>query len=145
MIKKNILMMLGIGFGGLVAGYFLGSLLGGGDKPADLADMRGQFGPGGQIPGQTAQRKTQFGGSASGEILSIDDKSITIKTRDGGSRIILFASTTPIYKSVTGTGADLKVNTQISTFGKSGSDGSIVAESIQIVDSLKIPMAPINQ
>lgn len=138
-------MMVGIGLGGLVLGYFMGSILESGSKLTNQADMRGQFGPGGQIPGQTAQRKTQFGGSASGEILNIDDKSATIKTRDGGSRIILFASTTPIYKSVAGTSADLKVGEQVLVMGTSGSDGSIVAESIQLRDMLGIPGGPANR
>lgn len=143
MIKKNLLQMIGIGLGGLVVGYLLGSSFGGSSQPAgDLNAMRGQFG---QRDGQTAQRRVQVGGGASGEILKIDDKSITVKMRDGGSRLVFFTSSTPIYKSVSGTSIDLKVGDEISTFGNSGSDGSIVAESIQIRDFAGIPTAPINK
>jgi hypothetical protein len=72
-----------------------------------------------------------FGGMVAGEILSMDDKSITLKNRDGGSRIILLSSSTTIQKSVVGVLSDLKVGEQISVLGKSDVGGSITAQSIQ--------------
>lgn len=143
MIKKNLLQMIGIGVGGLVLGFVLGATLGGGDSQTpDIAAMRGGFAQGGE---QGGQRKVQMGGGASGEILSVDAKSITIKMRDGGSRIVFYTSSTPVYKSIAGTGADLKIGSQISTFGNSGTDGSIIAESIQIRDSFGVPGIPLNK
>ena len=138
MNKKNLFKIIGVGLGGLAIGILIGMGIGGsGKKTQDFVAMREQLGQGGG--GQTAQRRSQFGGGASGEILNLDDKSITVKMRDGGSRIIFYASSTPVYKSVAGNITDLKIGAQISAFGSSGSDGSIVAESIQLRDGLDMP------
>src|SRR3989338_868246 len=43
------------------------------------------------------------GGLVGGEILSTEEKSLTLKLRDGGSRLVFFSSGTQILKSATGT------------------------------------------
>jgi hypothetical protein len=97
---------------------------------------RQQFGANGGIRGTRGG-----GGFANGEIISKDDKSITIKLRDGqngqnqnngGSKIIFLSSSTAITKSAEGTLGDLKAGDQITATGASNPDGSITAQSIQI-------------
>ena len=74
----------------------------------------------------------QRNGSANGEIIAKDDKSVTIKLRDGGSKIVFFADSTKIAKSVSGTLNNLEVGKSVIINGKANQDGSITAESISI-------------
>lgn len=72
------------------------------------------------------------GRSVTGEILSKDETSITVKMVDGSSKIILISQTTGINKASEGTVDDLKAGEKVAVFGKENSDGSITAENIQL-------------
>ncbi|MDO8657137.1 MAG: DUF5666 domain-containing protein [Candidatus Levybacteria bacterium] len=91
----------------------------------------------GQFGGQAGQRMG-FGGDrtgfrpVNGEILSTDDKSITVKLQDGSSKIVLFTDTTSFNKSAEGSKSDLKKGEKIAVFGRENSDGSVTAQNIQL-------------
>lgn len=102
-------------------------------------DGSGQnFQGGNRQMGQGAEQRTGGGNNnnqgdfSSGEIISKDDKSITIKTRDGGSKIIYFSDSTTIGKTTRGSVSDLNSGQSVVINGKSNSDGSIAAHNIQI-------------
>ncbi len=97
-------------------------------------------------PDQRSQRFAQFGGGrgggaggaaagnnfASGQIISMDDKSITVKSTNGSTKTVYYSGTTSIMKSDSGTASDLGTGKTVTVTGQSNSDGSVTAQSIQI-------------
>ena len=75
---------------------------------------------------------TARSGFVSGEIMNKDDSSLTVKLRDGGSKIVFFSEASVITKSASGTISDLEAGKQITVSGKTNDDGSVTAQSIQI-------------
>jgi hypothetical protein len=108
-----------------VAGNFLGK-----------GNFNGQFGG-----RQNASSTKNFsgGGMVSGEIISMDTDSVTVKLQNGSSKIVFYSNSTEISKMATGTAADLKVGQTIMTSGTSNSDGSVSAKTIQIRPAFQSP------
>lgn len=73
-----------------------------------------------------------FSGGIDGEIISIDDKSVTIKLSDSSTKIILFSNSTIYLSSKDVSKDELKSGTKISVFGKTNTDGSVTADKIQL-------------
>ncbi len=71
-------------------------------------------------------------GLANGEIIAKDDKSLTIKLRDGGSKIVFYSGSTQLQKMASTAIGDFEVGKQIVASGTANSDGSITAQSIQL-------------
>ncbi|HSD12349.1 MAG TPA: cupredoxin domain-containing protein [Patescibacteria group bacterium] len=91
---------------------------------------------GGQ-PGQggAALRNGGRGGAGpvSGEVLSLDDKSLTVKLQDGGSKIVLLsAASTKIYRSEEIKATDVAVGDQVMVNGTPNDDGSVTANMVQV-------------
>ena len=72
------------------------------------------------------------GNQTIGEIISLDDKSVTVKMADGSSKIVLLSSTMTISKSIDAPKTDLKVGSKVAVFGTNNSDGSQTATSIEL-------------
>ncbi len=69
---------------------------------------------------------------AAGQIIAKDAQSVTIKLRDGGSKIVFFSDSTKITKSTDGAIGDLEIGRTVMAGGKQNSDGSLTAETLQI-------------
>lgn len=72
------------------------------------------------------------GGFVTGDILSVDASGITVKMRDGSSKIVLVPGSAAILKSTTGTSTDLAVGQSVTVTGSPNSDGSLNAQTVQI-------------
>ncbi len=136
-LSKKILTIIIAGAVALSGLSFFAGIKVGGAKKSSFG--RGTFpGGAGEMTGPIADRQgnkianRSFGGMVSGEIISKDDKSLTVKTADGGSRIVLFSSLTEIGKTAVGTLADLEIGKNVMINGKANTDGSITASVIQL-------------
>lgn len=81
-------------------------------------------------PGQFGQR--QGFRPVNGEIIAVDEESITLKLNDESSKIIFLTDNTTISKSSKGSKEDLKVGEKVAIFGVENSDGSVTAQNIQL-------------
>ena len=146
MDKKNHIIGMVVVILVIAGGSFYGGMQYGTSKAAAVAQAgRGAFGGGanggarggaglgaGAQGGARGAANGAGGGFVSGQIVSKDDTSITIKSSDGSSKIVFFSGTTGIDKSVSGASSDLSVGEQVTAIGKTSSDGSLAAQSIQI-------------
>ncbi len=67
-----------------------------------------------------------------GEIISADNKSITVKLQDNSSKIILINDKTQINKAETVNKSELKIGEKVSVFGSENTDGSVTAQNVQL-------------
>jgi len=81
------------------------------------------------------------GGFVSGQVISKDDKSLTVQLggnnggamqTQSGSKIVFYSPTTTVEKTVSGTATDVSTGNQVIVVGTANSDGSVNATSIQI-------------
>lgn len=132
-IVPVILLVVGIS-AGFAGGYFFknyqqmqqrNSLRAGGTTAGQRFIPNGTGGQGGQNRGM-------FGGGVEGDVISMDDKSLTIKLADGSTKIILFSGSTTYSASSASKKEDLKEGIKVAVSGTPNSDGSITARSVQI-------------
>jgi hypothetical protein len=86
----------------------------------------------GMAGGQFNRMGARAGGFTSGEIISKDPTSITIKMTDGSTKIVLVATSTQVMKSTSGAVSDLQKGTSVVVTGTTNTDGSLTAQSVQI-------------
>lgn len=118
----------------------IGAAFYGGMQYAKAGLKTNVFAPG-QRPGMAqgnGNRANGFGGMLIGEILSKDDKSITVKIPDGGSKIVFFSKETKVNKASDGTADDLVVGKQVRVNGAQNTDGSVNASNINL-ETLVVP------
>jgi len=84
---------------------------------------------------QLSQGRTGGGTGAnflSGEVITKDEQSLTLKMSDGSSKIVFFSDSTQISETTGGSIGDVEVGKQIMVSGDQNSDGSYTAKTIQL-------------
>lgn len=92
--------------------------------------FRMQVGQGGQ--NKQFGMRGAMGGATTGEVLSVDENTITVKLPDGGSKIVVLSDSTTYNKSESASKSDVKVGEKIAAFGNANSDGSVTAQNVQL-------------
>ena len=137
-MKKNLPIMVLIIV--LVAGgAFLGGMKYGQSTVASNSNAQGQRGAGLRNGRGTGTQSANF---VAGSIISKDDKSLTIQSRDGGSKIVFYSPSAVVEKFVTSTISDLAIGENVTVNGKTNSDGSLTAQSIQLRPAMMRPAQP---
>lgn len=144
MNQKSIIVTAAVGVVALGVGFFGGMTYGKSKalSPASFAAMSqaqrqqlfqgGRGGANGGAGGGFGGGRAAGGGFVTGQIISKDDKSITVKMRDGSTKIVFVSGSTTVGKSVTGAVADLATGQQVSVTGTASSDGSVSAQTVDI-------------
>lgn len=101
------------------------------------AQQRFVGGAGGQNGGRRGGQGG--GGFTAGQILSKDDKSLSIQMMGGGSKIVFYSGSTQISKPAPVQASDLNNGDNVVVAGTANSDGSITAQSIQIRPAMQQP------
>lgn len=130
-MKPTVVTVIVIGVG--IAAFFGGMKY---QESASRTTRQMSFGNGGGVrttgmrtDGQSNRMGTR---PVSGEVLSTDEDSLTVKTQDGGSKIVLYAEKTTINKASRAEKTDIKTGERVMILGTENTDGSMTAQSIQL-------------
>ena len=101
-------------------------------RASQISSARGNFAGRTGVAARAGVQARIGGGRISGDVISTDANSITIKLADGSSKIILLSGQTMIDKATQGSKTDLTSGAKVAVFGTTNSDGSVTAQNIQI-------------
>lgn len=134
-MNKNTMMIVSIV---LVVFAAVGGFLGGmqyqkGNAGSNFAQGSAQGGNGTfrQRTGTMDQNAQNFR-PVRGQILNMDNNSLTVKLSDGSTRIVVLGGSTVYLKSTTASQSDLKTGDTVNVIGTQNSDGSVTAQDIQL-------------
>ena len=142
---KNVIIMIVVALVFAGGGFYGGMQYSQSRKTTNSGFDRqmGQGGPSGLGPNgtSTGQGKQMGNNGTSGEIIGKDDKSLTLKLRDGGSKIVFYSDSTTVSKMATGSVADLQTGNTIMVSGETNSDGSVSAKTIDLRPASNDPVS----
>jgi hypothetical protein len=144
MNKNNVMivvLMLIVGVGAFAGGmkYQQGKIPQFSDRFGQFGSNRTMMGNGqGLVNGnQTGTGQRRMGnGQIVGEIMSVDEKTITVKMTDGSSKIVLLNDSTAVSKSAEAQKSELKVGVKVAVFGTPNTDGSVTGSNIELNPAL---------
>jgi hypothetical protein len=129
-VQKSISVGVVVAVVSLGVGYYFG-------KKAIISNESGRMGmQGSQMSGRGGfARGGANGNVVNGEVVSFDGGMLTVKGRDGGSRVVVVTSATKVSKPVVASSSDVKQGALVLITGTQNGDGSITAESVSIRDA----------
>jgi hypothetical protein len=132
MNKKSLIITLVVAVIALGVGFFGGTTYAHMGRQTFAAGQFGSMRSGMNQGFGTGRTGGAMGGAVTGQVLSIDAGSFTVKLPDGGSKLVLIGSSTAFMKSSEGSLADLSAGAQVFVTGPVNTDGSVTAQSVRI-------------
>jgi len=120
----------------VAGGSFYGGMKYQASKKPSAASF-GQFRNGAGVNARTGQ--AVGAGAIMGQVLSIDNQSMTVQMRDGSSKVVILSSSTGVSKQASGAIGDVKIGNEVSVIGTTNTDGSVTAQTIQIRPNIPSP------
>jgi uncharacterized protein YneF (UPF0154 family) len=135
-MKKNLILILIVLIIVGAGGFFGGMKYGESQALKNLTPekMREIFQQrGGQLFTQNQGQRQRTGQNfVLGQVISKDEKSLTIKLADGSTKIVFLSQSTQITKATEGSIEDIEIGKEVSVSGTQNEDGSLTARTIQI-------------
>src|SRR3990167_3438151 len=129
--KAIISLVVAVIVGGL--GFYGGTIYANKGSAVQTSGRGGVGAAGGRAGGFAAGLGARNGGGfIAGDVISKDATSVTIKFRDGGSKIIFYSASTTVGKMTTGSMDDVSQGTNVTVMGTTNQDGSGTASTGQI-------------
>lgn len=149
--KNNLILIIVPALIAAVLSFYAGTIYQKGKSANLTANQPGA--PAGQMAGRPdsansagQQKRTGQGNGfqpVSGEIVSLEDNTLTIKASDGSSKIVVFSDSTVINTTTTGSKTDLASGANVMVIGTTNSDGSVTAKTLNVGQEAMTP--PGNQ
>lgn len=133
-MKNNLVMTVMVALLVGAVGFFGGMQYQKSQNPMSLGP--GQIGMRNQL-GNRGGAGRMGGRAVVGEVISSDDKSITVKLPDGSSKIVIVSDSTQYNKAATASKTDIKTGERVAVFGTNNADGSVTAQNIQLNPNLR--------
>jgi hypothetical protein len=123
-------------YGGYAVGHKGSSSSTAAGQTATRTGTTGATGAGGSYAGRRGGAAgANFGGGVTGQIISMDSSSITVKTQAGSTAIVYYSGTTAVTKEQTAAASDLAVGQNVIVRG-TNSSGTVTATNISVVPTL---------
>ncbi len=86
---------------------------------------------GGNFAGRLGGQNSNFR-PVRGQVLNMDNNSLTVKMSDGSTKIVVLSSSTSFVQSTKAALSDVKTGDTVNVVGTQNSDGSVTAQDVQI-------------
>ncbi len=74
----------------------------------------------------------QYGRPINGQITSLDNTTLTVKSQDGSSKTVIFSDSTVVNQTQTASVSDLAIGDQVMVIGQQDTSGTVTAQTISI-------------